>query len=551
MKEPMRLLLAASVAAASALGCGDRRTDPEVAQPGLVHVLDDQLLDPLGAPLTLEGIGFSDGDPAVAYPEIAALGMNHVRLYFSASTFESASAPGEYDPKALAWLDEHVARAREHGLYLVLALNVPPGGSFFDCGNNAFWDSAEHQDRLLELWRLLATRYANEPAIAGYAVLDPINPNRTLDQWQELAERATQTIREVDPRHTLFLGRALSLRCEFDKLAIETFARMSDANVVYEFDRAQPWSYVAQLLRPAGDPEGDMVPEFGKYPDETSFTIDHSKSDWIYSSEDSRPSGRALKLKPDETEWTRKVFYYTVTDPQFAYAIPVLQADATSGKAYYDDVLIEEVSDSGSRVIADIDIESTDGWYFWQGTGDGEEQKDAPGVASVEQTAHRGQASVAIRGTTGYANLAGQDWAVFLVALGRTYRVTSWVKGEGILETDMARVRLDFYRYSEPLHGFDRRTLEGLFTDFMAWGRAARVPMFVNGFATGRPSFENGRGGLSWVSDMIDIMREHELGFVYWGYNDRDFGLYSVSPATPEESTLNQPLADLLREKLR
>jgi hypothetical protein len=294
-----------------------------------------------------------------------------------------------------------------------------------------------------------------------------------------------------------------------------------------------------------------MLPEFGKYPDEDRFTINHTKASWLYSSEDSRPSARALKLKPDETEWTRKSFYYTVTDPQFAYAIPVLQADFTSGKAYFDDVLIEEIIESGSRVLFDIDIESKDGWYFWQGKGGGEELKDAPGVASVESSAHRGKASVSIRGTTSYANMAGQDWLTFLVKLGTTYRVTSWVKGEDILPTDTARVRLDFYRYTEPLHGFNRQTLEELFTDFMAWGHAARVPMFVNGFAAGRPSFEEGRGGLTWVGDMIDIMREQQLGFAYWGYKDRDFGLYSSSSSTPDVPTLNQPLVDLFREKLR
>ena len=543
--------LLALFAAVITLGCGAQRSDPRTLRSALVQASGEQLLDPSGAPLTLEGIGFSDGDPSLAYPEIGALGMNHVRLYFSASTFEADSAPGTYDPEALEWLDEHVARAREHGLYLVLALNVPPAGSGFDCGNDAFWESPDAQDRLLELWRALAARYAHEPAIAGYAVLDPINPNRSLDQWQELAERAVQTIREVDAGHTLFLGRALSIGCKFDKPATETFVRVSDANVVYEFDRAQPWSYVAQLLRPAGDPQGDMLPEFGGYPDEGRFTIDHQKATWLYPSDDSRPSAKALKLKPDETEWTQKTFYYTVTDPAFAYAIPVLQADSTSGKAYFDDILIEELLDDGSRVIGDIDLESTDGWYFWQGNGDGEEQRDAPGIASVEATAHRGVASVAIQGTTGYANLAGQDWAVFLVKLGSTYRVTSWVKGENIQSTGSARVRLDFYGYSEPLHGFDRRTLEELFADFAAWGRAARVPMYVNGFATGRPTFESGRGGLTWVGDMIDIMREQQLGFVYWGYNDRDFGLYSVSPATPERSTLNQPLVDLFRDKLR
>jgi hypothetical protein len=307
---------------------------------------------------------------------------------------------------------------------------------------------------------------------------------------------------------------------------------------------------VAQLLRPAGDQKGAQLPEYGSYPDESRFSIDQAKAAWLYQSDDSRPPAKALLLKPDDLEWTKKVFYYTVTEPSFAYAVPVLQANSTSGKAFFDDILIEELNDAGARVVLDLDIESSDGWYFWQGDADSKETKGT-GVVSVEPTGHRGQASVAISGTTYGANLAGLDWSRFLVKVGNTYRVTSWMKGENIRDDDAARVRLDFWSYSEPLHGFNRQSLEELFTDFMAWGRAARVPMFVNTFATGRPTFEGGRGGLNWVSDMIDIMREQQLSFVYWGYRDRDFGIYSMSPSASDEMSVNQPLVDLFTEKLR
>jgi len=246
------------LAIAAVVGCGAKGSTPEPIGARFVHVADDRLLDGTGAPLTLEGVGYAEDDAEHAYPEIAALGMNHVRFYFSASDLEDDSASRRYRPGALAWLDEQIAQAREHGLYLVLALNVPPGGTGFDCGNDAFWDSVEYQDRLLELWRMLAMRYADEPVIAGYSVLDPPNSNHSVEQWRELAERAAHTIREVDPSHTLFIGRALSIACKFDLPAIESFVRIDDPNVVYEFDRSQPWSYVAQLLRPAGDPETQL-----------------------------------------------------------------------------------------------------------------------------------------------------------------------------------------------------------------------------------------------------------------------------------------------------
>ena len=549
-------LLIAALAAASSLACSG--SEPKAAGPKFVHVEGDRLVDPSGALLALKGVTFGDFSPTEepfesegpnAYAEVAAMGLNYVRFYVDASTLEDDAAPGSYRPEALAWLDDNVRRARDNGLYLVLTINTPPGGAALDCGNDAFWDSPEYQERLIDLWRMLAARYAHEPVIAGYSILDLVNPNHSLQQWQDLVERAAKAIRAVDRVHTLNVGRALSLSCKYDAPASETFVRVNDANVIYEFDRAQPWNYVAQLTTPPYDPKRFMLPEYGPYPDETRFAVDPSKVKWLYTPQDTRPSAQQLQLKPDETEWTKRTFYYTVTDPQFAYAVPVLQADDTSGKAYFDDLLIEDVSEGGeARVVKDIDIESTDGWYFWEGNSEG--QVKGTGVASNERTAHRGRGSVAIRGTTGYANLAGQDWSMFLVAVGRTYRVTSWVKGENIAASDSARVRLDFYGYSEPLHGFDRKTLEDLFTDFVAWGRAQGVPMGVSLFGTARPTFENGRGGVAWVGDMLDIMREQQLSWAYWGYRDKDFGIYTNMTGQPDPQTINQPLVDLFTEKL-
>jgi endoglucanase len=531
--------------AASSFGCG---SEPKTAGPPFVHVEGDQLVDPSGAPLALEGIVIDGRDGPEAYAEVARMGFNHVRFYFDASDLEVDSAPESYSPEALARLDDNVAWARKNGLYLILVLNVPPGGAALNCGSDAFWDSPKYQDRFVDLWRMLAARYAEEPTIAGYALLDVPDPSRSIEQWQQLADRTDQAIRAVDRGHTIYIGHARSVNCIYNLHASDTFVRVADANVVYEFDGLQPWDYVAQLTAPPYDRHQSMLAEYGPYPDETRFVIDQAKATWLYSPEDTRPSSKALKLEPDETEWTKKTFYYKVTDPQFVYAVPALQADKTSGKAYFDDILIEEMTDTDPSVVEDIDVESRDGWYFWEGNDAGVELPGT-GLVSVEKTAHRGQASVAISGTTSNANLA-INTRVFLVNLGNTYRVTSWVKGENIAPGGSARVRLDFWGYSEPLHGFDRRTLEELFTDFRAWGRSQGVPMAVSVFGTGRPTFENGRGGVAWMSDMIDIMREQQLGWNYWGYRDKDFGIYTNRTGVPDPETMNQPLVDLFTEKL-
>ena len=92
--------------------------------------------------------------------------------------------------------------------------------------------------------------------------------------------------------------------------------------------------------------EEDIVLPSSGLPDGRSYPSDQVGSDlpdtkWLHSSWDSRPSADALALTPEQTAWTQEHFVYTVRDPRFAFAQPVLQSDFNSGTVYFDDVRIE------------------------------------------------------------------------------------------------------------------------------------------------------------------------------------------------------------------
>ena len=61
------------------------------------------------------------------------------------------------------------------------------------------------QDRAVELWKVIAKRYAGNPWVAGYNPLnEPTDEQHIrLIAWYERVEKA---IRQVDPDHILFLG---------------------------------------------------------------------------------------------------------------------------------------------------------------------------------------------------------------------------------------------------------------------------------------------------------------------------------------------------------
>jgi endoglucanase len=65
-----------------------------------------------------------------------------------------------------------------------------------------------------------------------------------------------------------------------------------------------------------------------------------------------------------------------------------------------------------------------------------------------------------------------------------------------------------------------------------------------------RECFQNDKGGLTWVSDMLDLLDEHGVPFTYHAYHEDAFGIYRGSGKLPDPANANQPLIDLFTTKL-
>lgn len=163
---------------------------------------------------------------------IASLGANVVRLPFNYRHLERDDRPGQYEPSGLQLLDQAIAWAKRHGLWVILDLHAAPGwqneGWHSDnpVGSALLWHHPHFQARVRDLWVHLAQRYRDEPAVAGYNLVNEPNAP-TLDHLNRAYREWTAAIRAVDRRHVLFLeGNAYSVA--FDGLD-EPF----DGNTVY------------------------------------------------------------------------------------------------------------------------------------------------------------------------------------------------------------------------------------------------------------------------------------------------------------------------------
>lgn len=232
-----------------------KHAQPETTGPHrFLHAAGTQWVDEAGGPVRLRGMAFGNEvysknplptthHAEADYARLRDMGMNLVRFYLYYGTLEDDTAPFRYKQSGWDWLDRNVAWARAHGIYLILNLHVPQGG-FQSLGEGgALWSQPANQDRFVALWRAIAARYADEPVIAGYDLLnEPVVP-RGKQQWQQLAQRTANAIREVDRRHSVIVERVNAVAGKWDNDAEMNFVTISDPNVVYTFHFYEPFAF--------------------------------------------------------------------------------------------------------------------------------------------------------------------------------------------------------------------------------------------------------------------------------------------------------------------
>lgn len=252
--------------------CSSRQSRPEEESPSFLHADGTKIVDGRGEEVVLRGMGLGGwmlqegymmhtGGPQyrieakieeLVGPEratqfydawlanhtreddvaaLASWGFNSIRLPMHFQLFtppvEEEPVPGEITWRDTGFekVDELLGWAAGHEVYLILDMHAAPGGqgknadiNDYDPTKPSLWESDANQDKLVALWRKLAERYAEEPWIGGYDMINEPNwgfgdvegdPNGCDETgnaplW-DLQQRITAAIREVDTNHLLFV----------------------------------------------------------------------------------------------------------------------------------------------------------------------------------------------------------------------------------------------------------------------------------------------------------------------------------------------------------
>jgi endoglucanase len=139
---------------------------------------------------------------------IAGYGFNVLRVSFNA----------RYLSEQLPLLDNVIGWARTAGLYVVLDMHAaqcsqnPYLTSDAADGTAALWYKAGCKAQAVSVWQTIAARYANEPTVLGYDLLnEPDGLSMSNAALFQMYQQMITGIRSVDPNHVVIVeGRSFT-----------------------------------------------------------------------------------------------------------------------------------------------------------------------------------------------------------------------------------------------------------------------------------------------------------------------------------------------------
>jgi endoglucanase len=281
------------------------------------------------------------------------------------------------------------------------------------------------------------------------------------------------------------------------------------------------------------------VGDGGKYPDEN--IVSYTNGSW-YTGTFNNPA-----INAGATDWS---FFegvkYKITDPKIKIGSPALIGANVSigGKVYFDDIVIKEYDAAGNFVqdIITMSVDDLNGWNYWSQNNSGNN-----GLATI---GHSNGKSLFIESATSDCNLSNYI-KLFAPKQNYSYQINGWMKGENVAAAAACKLRIDFTTTNDPVLSRNKQLFETTLNRYFDWANAKNVPVYMGEFGAGIHCFQNNKGGLQWVTDMIDIAKANNLHFTYHTYHEDSFGLYFGYGTLPDPAKVNQPLIDLFRDKLK
>ena len=142
---------------------------------------------------------------------LKSIGVNSIRIPFGYHYLMDDLHPGVFREEGFAELKRVVELCEKYELFVILDLHSVPGSQNTDwhsdnlTGQQLFWQYECFQQQAIWLWEEVSKRFASNPWVAGYDVLNEPGYGLTSEQINGFYSNVISAIRKNDQNHILFL----------------------------------------------------------------------------------------------------------------------------------------------------------------------------------------------------------------------------------------------------------------------------------------------------------------------------------------------------------
>jgi hypothetical protein len=206
------------------------------------------------------------------YARLASWRVNVVRLGLDWHWFN-----GDPTTAANAWayMDRTIASARRYHMWLIPTMYIPRGGGMDYQLDTRFWGGQTsfnpgamtiYEASLRDFWKSFAARYANEPAIAGYDLLNEPSTPYINQVWLPYASYLRDQIKSVDRNHFFVVESGPNAQFS-ERLPLGSPSKYSD--IVYSVHGYAPGSMThattSTYTYPGNAPDWDGTVRYWSY----------------------------------------------------------------------------------------------------------------------------------------------------------------------------------------------------------------------------------------------------------------------------------------------
>lgn len=496
------------------------------------------------------------------YAAMQALGAKAVRFYMQYYWLQDEANRALF----FEYLDEQLRYARKYGLYLILNLHYFGTSGDVESGTEDGYYSGDKYGRgydPVQFWNYISQRYAHEPNIAAYDVINEprVHAGFTESALYALYDQILAAIRANGDNHIVTIAQALAAQPSDNVPAVfnqsdHPFTQLADSNVMYAFSFYEPFEFTHQAYY-----DNDWYELGAAYPfnheEGTYNTGSYSNPYWQDTADVwTQYTGNWVPLVADGT--------------RMAFSLAASRLD---GEVWMDDVVLERRdAGTGANQIA-IPVKNANfmdpktyngvppvasflpaGWYFsanWIPNDAADYAANPSNYYRLDTTQdHTGDGSGALY--ISGANVTwpadpvwckwGQDSGIMPSFHEETdggsttyeYRVSAWIKIRNNTNW-VVTINHEAFNYSSTLK--DQAWLATQLGWFSGWGQSHNVPVYCSEFGATNPSqrdasFPNSPAyQVNWITDMIGMLNagtNHWTYHVYKSYNSRGdiFGLF-------------------------